>query len=267
MKSKEGKDKNEKSTVEGAPSLLRVKYDSHPYDWKNLLWSPEVLLSLICVFGSTYLLLHHPSNSLYSQLLEYCRKKSEYNLQNRDQELAVGEPSSIPTDCVFSVMSWLSVCFFLSACCRVVLKAERRHTSKLFEESLQCNFNDALRQKYLLANEKALQEENTARGQKDQKPLKPYIKSSRIVGDDVLIKVMTGMCLIFAFILIYFVLYGDLNQVRAFGIIVAYSMLIAGITAPKIFDDVLTLQHWVGVMQNICCAGLLALCFVAVTNQ
>lgn len=258
---------DDKSIAVAAPELRKIVYQSHPYSWKKLLSSPEVFLSLVCVFCSTYFLVQHPSQASYSQLFEYCKKKSDFHLQSREQELSKPEPSSLPTDCVISVMAWLSMCFFLSACCRVVLKAERKHSKAMLEESLQCNFNEDLRKEYVKANEKVVADRNAAREKKHLKPLKPFINSSHIVGDDVVINLMIIMCLIFAFLIIYFVLFGNLNQVRGFGIIISYSILVAGITAPKIFDNILTLQHCVGVIQNICCLALMMLCYLAATNQ
>lgn len=267
MKSVEKKQEKEKSLSAANPSKLPIIYESSPYSWYKLLYSPEVLLSLLSVFGSAYLLIQHPSKMTYSYLINRCKEESDYTLRSRTHELSMEEPSSLPTDCVVSLLSWMSICFLHSACCRVVLKAQRKYDKVLLEESLQCSFNDTLRSERRLANEKKLEKENASRTAKRLRPLVAHIKSSHIVGDDVLINFMTIMCLIYSFILIFFVLYGDINQVRGFGFIIGFTILGCGIVAPKIFDDVLTLQHWAGVMQNVCSLCLMILCFFAVTSQ
>lgn len=267
MKLAEKKQEKEKSLSVANPKKLPIIYENSPYSWYNLLSSPEVLLSLLSVFGSAYLMIQHSSKLSYSRLISLCKDESDYSLRSRNHELLMEEPSSLPTDCVVSLVSWMSICFLHSACCRVVLKAQHKHDKLVLEESLQCNFNDTLRSESRLANEKILEKENASRTAKRLKPLAPHIKSSHIVGDDVLINFMTIMCLIYSFILIFFVLYGDVNQVRGFGFIIAFTILGFGIVAPKMFDDVLTLQHWAGVTQNVCSLCLTILCFFAVTSQ
>lgn len=247
-------------------SQMRVKYIAKNYNWLIVLLSPEVLLASIAMGVSTYLLITFPCDMLPVKLWELSTENN-YRLQNRDNEMSYGVPSFVIADFVLCVVASMSSCFFLSACCRVIMKAENKFKKEVLEEALRLHYNDEQREAKKRAAQKSLDETNAARAKKGLKPLIPYIETPYISGDGVMINIVAIICLIYSFVLIYFVLFSPLNQIRGFGVISMFSVLLGGIVLPKVYDDLLTLQHFCGLLQSIFALGLMFLCYVAMSQQ
>eukprot|EP00796_Vickermania_ingenoplastis_P009089 gene9089-6382_t len=241
-----------------ASDKMRVKYVKHPYSWLNLFLSLEVLLSGGILGFVSYLLFKHPSELAIQQLMDISMQKSDFRLQNRSNEKSVGAPVFIEADLALVLLGCMAVCFFLSACSRVIMKAQNKHNKEVLEEALRLHYSTELREKKKEEDQKTLEEGNAERAKQGLRPLRPYINASYICGDDVLINMLTVVCLIYSVVLCC-VLFVPINQIRGFGLIMVFSSLIGGLVCPKIYDDLLTLQHYCGILQNVFAAGILLL--------
>lgn len=248
-------------------SNIQIRYSIQPYNWLKVLLSPEVILALSCMGVSTYLLVEYPSYFPTAALINLSQTKSDYSLRDREHEKQVAVPTFIPTDLVLSLVGCLSTCFFMSACCRVILKKEKKLSFQQLEESLRRHYDPSIMNEWKAVQEKEMKEENAKRIKEKLYPLKPSVVLPRIAGEDVSLNLILLLSFLYTGILVVCVLYRDLNETRAFGISAMFSTLIAGIVLPKMYDDVLTLMHFTGLLQNILIGCILYLCFSAVLTE
>lgn len=254
-------------TVSKSTNKMRIRYSTEPYSWLVLFLSPEVVLSMCTMAVSTYFLINYPSEVRISDLVELCKSKSEYYLKNREQEKHAGAPTTLPTDLILCLIACLSSCCFMSSCCRVVMKAQESFSKQKLEEALRMVYDDDLREEQKKNDQKVYDEVTAVRAKKKLSKLQSFISTTRIEGEDVVLNMIVFMCIVYAIVLTVFVLYKDINEVRGFGVIVMYALLIAGVVLPKVHNTLLTLQHFCGLVQNVLIGLGLYLIFLAVSEQ
>lgn len=242
---------------------LDIKYVDVGFNYFSLALSLEFWLAVLGMACCTYLITLSPSHLSIEELWITAIAGNTYRLKSRPAAKSTTVPAYMSADLAIGLLSCICVCYFLSVCCRVVLKAQMKVTKSQLEETLRLLHDDQRREAKKEADFKALQSENLQRAKKKFKPLEPYISTKTVAAEEALFNIVGVFCIIFSCVALCFVMLMPVNQTREFTVIAMLTIFIGGIIAPKVHDDALTMQHYCGVLQNILSGALLFFCAIA----